>query len=104
MSTRRLVPVLTAAGLMLTVGGCSGQSSSAPAPDKVKAAVQSLGGTPTTTYQETVVFRKPGEEHYEQQDVDLVPSKTGGAFQVVDAAGNIYRDYDDFLVNNALTR
>ena len=102
MSTKRLVPVLTAMGLALS--GCSDGASSTPAPDKVAAAVQSLGGTPTTTYQETVVFRKPGEEHYQQQEVDLVPSRTGGPFLVVDAAGNIYRDYDDFLVDNTLTK
>jgi hypothetical protein len=99
----RPVPVAAAMVLLfLALGGCA-SSSGAPAPDKVRAAVESLGGNPDQLYQELVVFKTVDVKSYDSQLIYLVPSKDGKDFQIVDAHGEIYRDYGDFIRNNRLT-
>ena len=94
------VPAATAIGLvLLAISGCASPSGD-PQPDKVKASIQSLGGTPDTIFQEQVLAKDLTSGHYTSQTVFLVPSKDGKAFQIVDSMGEIYRDYDDFLRNN----
>jgi len=40
---------------------------------------------------------------YDSQLIYLVSSKDGKGFHIVDAHGEIYRDYNDFIRNNSLT-
>jgi hypothetical protein len=84
--------------MLLVLSSCAG-SGGVPQPEKVKAAIQSLGGTPDTIYQQEVIAKDLTSGHYSGQMVFVVPSK-GGGFQIVDSTGEIFRDYDDFLRNN----
>jgi hypothetical protein len=100
--SRRSVACAAALGLaLLALGGC-GHPDDVPGPDKATAAIKSLGGNPDDLYKEKVIFKPVGAEHFDVQDVYLVPSKDGETFEIVDAQGRIYRDYDDFLRNNRL--
>jgi hypothetical protein len=83
-------------------GGPAGPSQTGPEPDRAKAAIQSLGGNPDQLYHQKLIFKVLGSEHFAAQDVYLVPSADGTSFQIVDAQGRIYRDYDDLLRNNNL--
>jgi len=99
----RSVPVAAAMMLfLLALGGCA-SSNGSPETDKVKAAVESLGGNPDQLYQEMVVFRTLDVKSYDSQLIYLVSSKDGKGFHIVDAHGEIYRDYNDFIRNNSLT-
>ena len=98
----RPVPTAAALGLVLLVlGGCGGPSD-APGPDTAKAVAVRLGGDPDQLYQQEVVFKTVGSDHFASQVVFLVPSKDGKSFQIVDSHGRVYRDYNDFLRNNRL--
>jgi len=100
--SRRTVNRAAALGLaLLSLGGC-GHPTDVPDPDKATAAIKGLGGNPDDLYQQKVIFKSVGAEHFDVQNVYLVPSKDGKTFQIVDAQGRIYRDYDDFLRNNSL--
>jgi hypothetical protein len=91
--------------VLLTLAGCSGSGGvqgAGPEPDKVKAAIQSLGGDSDKLYQQKVIFKELGGEHFAAQDVYLVPSQDGKTFQIVDAQGRVYSDYGDLLRNNKL--
>ena len=98
-----LRPILVAAATVLLLLGLGGCASSSGAPNKVQAAVESLGGNPDQLYQELVVFKTVDVKSYDSQLIYLVPSKDGKDFQIVDAHGEIYRDYNDFIRNNRLT-
>jgi hypothetical protein len=103
MMPPRIVSMTAALGLFLLVlSGCASPGGT-PAPDKVKAAVQSLGGNPDQLYQEEVVFKTLDVKSYDSQIIFLVPSKDGKLSRIVDAQGEIYRDYADFLRNNGFT-
>jgi hypothetical protein len=97
----RPIPAAVVVGLaLLALGGCASHSGGAPQPDKLKASIQSLGGTPETIYQEQVLSKDLTSGHYTSQMVFLVPSKVTKGFEIVDSGGEIYRDFDDFLRNN----
>jgi hypothetical protein len=102
MSTRSVPVVAVIAFLMLALGGCV-NSNGMPEPDKVKASVESLGGNPDHLYQELVVFKTLDVKSYDSQLIYLVPTKDGKGFHIVDARGEIYRDYKDFIRENGLT-
>lgn len=94
----------SAAALLVALaglGGC-GHPDDVPDKDKAAAAVKSLGGNPDNLYEEKVLFKSIGAEHFDVQDVYLVPSKDGKTYQIVDTHGRIYGDYGDFLRNNKL--
>jgi hypothetical protein len=102
MMSCRTVANAAALGLaLLSLAGC-GHPGDAPEPDKATAAIKSLGGNPDDLYQEKVIFKPVGAEHFDVQNIYLVPSEDGKTFEIVDLQGRIYRDYDDFLLNNSL--
>jgi hypothetical protein len=100
----RAISTVTALGLvLLALGGCTSPGD-APDPEKVKAAVQSLGGTPDTIYQQKVLSKNLTSEDYSSQVIFLVPLEQGRDFKIVDSRGEIYRDFGDFLRNNTWPR
>lgn len=101
MSRRDVATVVAFAFALVVLSGC-GHSGNAPEQDQAEAAIKSLGGNPDNLYRQRVLFKPVGAEHFDIQNVYLVPSKDGKTFHIVDAHGRIYRDYADFLQNNKL--
>jgi hypothetical protein len=91
----------TALGLtLLTLGGCAGSPTTLD-PPKVKAVIQDLGGTPESIYRQEVLIKNFDTGRYASQLIFTVPTKDGTGFRIVDTSGATYRDFDDFLSNNA---
>ena len=101
MSRRDVATVAALVFALIALGGC-GHPGNAPEQDQATATIKSLGGNPDNLYQQRVLFKPVGAEHFDIQNVYLVPSKDGKTFQIVDAHGRIYRDYADFIRNNKL--
>src|SRR5882757_11571834 len=100
----RAISTVAALGLVfLALGGCASPGD-APDPAKVKVAIQSLGGTPDTIYQQKVLSKNLTSGDYSSQVIFLVPLKHGKDFKIVDSRGEIYRDFGDFLRNNTWPR
>lgn len=86
--------------LPLLLAGCA---DSASGPEKVQTTIRDLGGDPQTAYEQPVLFNALGSQDIRQQTIHLVPAEGGPGFAIVDEQGRTYHDYDDFLINNALT-
>lgn len=92
----------TASGLAaVLLVGCSNPDGTTQF-EKVKAAIQSLGGTPGSIYLQEIVSKSPTTNQIMPQVLFLVFSKESQSFQLVDSQGDIFDDYDDFLQRNLL--
>lgn len=89
----------TTAGLALALTACGGPETK-PQPDRVREAIESLGGSPETISQQRILTRKPGSEQFINQIVFLVPGRDGSGFHIVDAYGETYDSYTDLLREN----
>jgi hypothetical protein len=94
---RVLLAALTAALL----AGC-GTTDDQPSKDKVLAALHTLGANPDTVHAQTVVARSPGTGQLSRQVLLLVPVPDAPGYRIVDAQGEIFTSYDEFLTTNTL--
>jgi hypothetical protein len=90
---------LLAAFGLLGLTGCAGPDA-APQPDRVRSAIESLGGTPESILQQSVLSRPPGGGQFRNQIVFLVPEPDGPGFHIVDSYGEIYDSYAELLGGN----
>lgn len=84
-----------AAATAVCLSGCS--AAGEPNPDEVKTAIQDLGGTPESIYQQKVLSKDLATGVYTEQTIFIVPTSDAERFRIVDSTGTTYRDFDDFL-------
>lgn len=92
------VPIAVAIAL-LTLTGCAGRDTT-PQPQRVRSSIESLGGTPETIFQQSILTRPPGGGQFRNQIVFLVPERNGPGYHIVDSYGEIYDSYADLLRGN----
>lgn len=73
-----------------------------PSAEKVRATLERLGANPDTLYFERFVATSPATGQLSQQVLTLVPVKGSENYQIVDAQGDVFDNYNDFLRNNNL--
>lgn len=98
----RITPIAVLVGLPCVIlTGCA-TADPGPQPEKVKEAVQSLGGSPETVLQQSILVKKMTDKDYVNEILFLVPSQEKKTFHIVDTRGGVYSDYEDFLTDNSL--
>jgi hypothetical protein len=97
----RLIPLAVLAVALLGLSGC-GHSDDAPSEDKIKAALHELNADPNTVRFETFVAESPATGQRSRQVLLLVPTKEQPGYKIVDAQGEIFDSYADFLRDNTL--
>lgn len=96
----RQISVAVIASTMLALTGCAGTDG--PSEDKIKAALHELDANPDTIHFESFVAESTATGQLSKQVLLLVPTKDRASCQIVDAQGEIFDDYSDFLRNNTL--
>jgi len=100
----RHLPALAPAALvvaLLALTGCA-RAGDGPSKEKVESALRTLGAEPDAAHFQTFVARSPATGQLSQQVLILVPVPDGAGYKIVDARGEIFDDYDDFLRDNTL--
>jgi len=97
-------PTLAPAALfvaLLLLTGCA-QTDDGPSKEKVESALHTLGADPDAVHFQTFVARSPATGQLSQQVLLLVPVPDGAGYKIIDAQGEIFDDYTDFLRDNTL--
>jgi hypothetical protein len=90
---------LVAALVVLT--GCA-RGDDRPSKEKIESALHTLGADPDAVHFQTFVARSPATGQLSQQVLLLVPVPGGTSYKIVDAQGEIFEHYMDFLGDNTL--
>lgn len=96
----RMLPCTVAAAAGLALLTACGGTETEPQPNRVRAAIESLGGTPESILQQRILTRPPGAEQFRNQILFLVPGRDGDGFHIVDSYGEIYDSYAELLREN----
>lgn len=94
MTITRIIVGLVAVAVL---AGCSTPERS---PENVKNAAEKLG-SPATNYEQPAIYKPLGATESDVQTLYLFP--TDGGVRIIDERGVIYENYDEFLLDNALT-
>ena len=97
----RVIPSAVLAAVLLTLTGC-GHSDDAPSEEKIKAALHELNADPDSVRFETFEAESPATGQLSRQILLLVPTKDRPGCKIVDAQGEIFDSYADFLRDNTL--
>ena len=84
-------------GFALT--GCSDVDKQPPLA-RANAAIQRLGGVPDNLYKQEVLVENLSTGQYTSRIIVLVPEKNGKDVHIVDADGEVFDNYDEFLRDN----
>jgi hypothetical protein len=98
---RAAVPAAALVAALLVVTGC-GRGEGGPSKEKVEAALHTLGADPDAVHFQTFVARSPATGQLSQQVLLLIPVPGATGFKIVDAQGEIFDSYNDFLGDNTL--
>lgn len=95
-----LAPAALAVTLLVLTGCARGEDG--PSKEKVKSALHTLEADPDAVHFQTFVARSPATGQLSQQVLLLVPVPGGAGYKIVDAQGEIFDNYNDFLADNTL--
>jgi len=96
-----LTPVVALVVALLAVAGCA-RASEGPSKEKVESALHTLGADPDAVRIQNFVAGSPVNGQLSRQVLILVPVQGGAGYQIVDAQGEIFDNYNDFLRDNTL--
>jgi hypothetical protein len=100
----RHLPAMAPAALivaLLVLTGCA-RAEDGPSKEKVESALHTLGADTDAVRFQTFVARSPATGQLSQQMLLLVPVPDGAGYKIVDAQGEIFDTYGDFLRDNTL--
>ena len=87
--------------LRLVLTGCA-RGGDGPSKEKVESALHTLSAAPDAVHFQQFVATSPATGQLSQQVLLLVPVQGGAGYKIIDAQGEIFDTYDDFLRENTL--
>jgi hypothetical protein len=97
-----VLAVVAVVAALAGITGCGHSEEGGPSKEKVESALHTLQADPDAVHFQTFVATSPATGQLSQQVLLLVPVPGGAGYKIVDAQGEIFGDYNEFLRDNTL--